>query len=142
MTDLYNRQDAGRGLASREGWLDDQEVLWATSQLLLEDGWGNASGLHREVYKKGAHSVVVAQTSACWQGNLPHMIHEVGKARRAERIPPGVPRRIARKETEGASGTVLTLHQSTGHWRVALVHHDARQAYHWDPFGHPVEAAV
>ena len=124
MTDLYNRQDAGSGLASRTGWLDDQEVLWATSQLLLEDGWGNASGAHEEVYSKGGHSVVVAPTSACWQRNLPQLIREVGKARRAERVPPGVSRRIARRETEGATGTVLTLHQATGHWRVALVHHN------------------
>eukprot|EP00959_Pyramimonas_sp_CCMP1952_P348955 7311468-Pyramimonas_sp.AAC.1 len=71
------------------------------------------------------------------------MIHEVGRARRAERVPPGVSRRIARREIEGAaSGTILTLHQAAGHWRVALVHHGARRAYHWDPFGHPLEAAV
>eukprot|EP00959_Pyramimonas_sp_CCMP1952_P206975 4329478-Pyramimonas_sp.AAC.1 len=99
-------------------------------------------GRHREVFTRGDHNVVVAQSSTYAQTNLPGMLRKIGMARRAGEARAGVPRRVARREAEGASGTILTLHKSSGHWRVALVHHGARTAYHWDPYGHQVEVEV
>ena len=63
MRDLYERQERGRGLAAREGWLCDQEVLWVTSQLLLEDEWSNEESRHKDAFTRGGYSVMVAQSS-------------------------------------------------------------------------------
>eukprot|EP00959_Pyramimonas_sp_CCMP1952_P418808 8773326-Pyramimonas_sp.AAC.1 len=83
--------------------------------------------------------------SSLWsQGDLPILFQNIKDERtdsNRDGIPQGggVPKRIVKKEREGLDGSIYVLHQSSGHWRVAIAHHSTRIVYHWDPFGHTIE---